>query len=1498
MFSNQQIKKLKRFALILSILFLGFTESKAQSTAIKSFTPDSMIFIKEMQTFLMNAREKEGKDFMKFFQPVFHSGVFSEKEKERIYKTCNMMLQKKLKPFPEFKNYLTTIVNFTESQQTEDSYNAWQRILEKIILNNKASVFSDFLETSEELFRFNVLYRSSTVIWASNNDNYMFDYDGNQPIIIFPSLNLRCFSKGDSSIIKNTKGIYYLNDHVFKGKGGRIDWERTGLSKDSVYADVAKYEIALKKSFFDIDSVTFYNKYYFEEPRLGKLEEKVLANITEENATYPRFQSYEITVAIENVYEGVDYLGGFYMKGADVIGSGNEEGDAQLIFYRENKPFLITKSKTFLIKADKVSSTRASVIIYLEEDSITHPGLLMRYIEKDKQLFLFREDKGIAKTPYTNTFHKINMDFEALYWKIDEPKMDMQYVKNSTQTKANFESVSFYNDVLFERMYSLGEYHPLMYLKDLATQKKAREFTVTEVAVFMRYPKTQIIPLLLQLSYLGFIKYNDDKETILIFDKVFDYITSRAKKTDYDVIEFKSEMKSSEPNATLNLLNFDLTMRGIETIFLSDSQNVYIRPAKEVITMKKNRDFFFGGSVHAGYFDYYGKEFSFDYDAFKINLIKVDSMAIRVTLGEKDQMGNEKMKRLKTVIEDIEGEILIDSPNNKSGVKDYTKFPIFKSFKESFVYYDRKSIQDAAYSRDKFYFKVYPYEIDSINSLTNEQVRFDGLFVSAGIFPDFEETLSLQPDFSLGFVRKTPPGGFPIYGGKAVYKNDINLSHKGLKGDGDIEYLTSISKSKDFTFLPEKIVATAQRFDNVEDGNPEVPLVEGIEVDFEYKPYQDILRVSKKENAIDLFRKKNAQAHNDVFLTPKGLSGAGRITFDEAIINSKAYTFKKMDIFSDTADFDLSTINSEEFAFKTTNINAHIDFVKRIGKFKSNKGASKVEFPVNQYVTYIDEFTWFMDKEEVDLTSSSGQSRPDPFNEGLDLKGSEFISIHPKQDSLSFLAPRAKYDLKQNIITATEVSYINVADAMIYPDSGKVIIYKKARMEILKNAKIVANYVTKYHKVYNATIEITGKRKYDGSGYYNYVDELNQETEIFFTRVYADTSGQTNGTGEIPDSLNFTLSPQFAYYGKILLRATNQFLTFDGYTKINHTCEIDKSWLRFGNEVDPKNVMIPITGKLVNETNNNVHLGLLFKNDSTGMHTAFISPTRAPKPDEIATSRGYLTYDKRAKEYRVAEKDKLNELNLPGNFISLNVDSCRFYGEGTLDLGVNLGNIKLKPYGNARQNLINNEMKMNLIMTLNFFFDEGILDKMADRIAESTSPGISYADPTYEKGLRDMIGKEEADKTISQLNLYGSLRRLPQSMRHTMFLTHVNFDWDHDTKSYVSKGNFGVASINKTQVNKMVKGHIRINRKRGGDIFDIFIETEGGKWYYFNYQKNLLQVISSEAEFNEAVKNLKNDKKKYKNEKGEPPFRYIISTESKKRNFIRSMETIENNEEE
>jgi hypothetical protein len=148
-------------------------------------------------------------------------------------------------------------------------------------------------------------------------------------------------------------------------------------------------------------------------------------------------------------------------------------------------------------------------------------------------------------------------------------------------------------------------------------------------------------------------------------------------RADYDVIQFFSNVYGSDNNAELSLLNGDLRMYGVEKIYLSDSQNVVIYPKNQELVIHKNRNFDFAGRIMAGRFEFFGKKFDFDYDKFKVNLENVDSLRLRVTTDEKDEFGKVQLKKVKTVIENVIGDLLIDHPVNKSGSRSLAQYPIF-----------------------------------------------------------------------------------------------------------------------------------------------------------------------------------------------------------------------------------------------------------------------------------------------------------------------------------------------------------------------------------------------------------------------------------------------------------------------------------------------------------------------------------------------------------------------------------------------------------------------------------------------------------------------------------------------------------------------------------------------------------------------------------------------------------------------------------------------------
>ncbi len=91
--------------------------------------------------------------------------------------------------------------------------------------------------------------------------------------------------------------------------------------------------------------------------------------------------------------------------------------------------------------------------------------------------------------------------------------------------------------------------------------------------------------------------------------------------------------------------------------------------------------------------------------------------------------------------------------------------------------------------------------------------------------------------------------------------------------------------------------------------------------------------------------------------------------------------------------------------------------------------------------------------------------------------GPRYISIDPAQDSLSFISPVAYYDYDSNLIKATAVQYIDIADARIYPENQRLTVMPDARLRTLYKAGLVANRENNNFSIHDAVLTITGKEQ-------------------------------------------------------------------------------------------------------------------------------------------------------------------------------------------------------------------------------------------------------------------------------------------------------------------------------------------------------------------------------------------------------------------------------------
>ncbi len=1435
--------------------------------------------------------KKEAKKLMKDLEEKWEMGYFSNEIKEKIYVTSNLMLKNKMRAVPYFMDYYHALIAIIDKQLPESKVKNWMSSVDLILNKKKNRDFTTYLSNSLKLFQENYIFSNRIIQWKVGND-WELKVDSTVRYI-FSNTDLVCYTKKDSSNIYGTNGTYHVFENHWDGEGGRIDWQRANLDQNEIYANLKDYQIEMKMSKFQADSVELFHYRYFDVPLLGELEEQVLASRRGPKALFPAFTSYTKQWRIPEIFKDIDFSGGFKIEGARLIGIGDAQDPVVLTFKRNDKKFVSLSSNSFSISIDKIRSQNSSVTIHYQQDSIYHSGLRMSYSDQTRELSLIRDERGVRADPFFNTFHQLDMFVEAAYWKLDEDIMDFDMIKGMNKRPAFFTSNNRYSLQHFEELMGMDAKHPLSLLNKYTQESGSNIVHILDYANFLRMPYEQVKLQLLSLAHEGFVIYDVDNDLVIVKDRTPFYLNARTGKVDYDVISFRSA-NTKLTNAELQLDSFDLKINGVQRIILSDSQNLVIEPgntgiaADEFIVVSKNRDFRFNGKITAGRFSFKSWGCTFDYNAFKLDMPQIDSLWFWVE-GRPLPTGGRERKQVQTALIDLSGDLLIDHPSNKSGLKPYKEYPVFNSKKDSYAYYDQYFIEKGVYTRDRFYFRISPFVLQSLDNIKTEDISFDGFLYSGGIFPDIAEPLRVMDDYSLGFSKGTPDSGLPAYGNKGTFFNTVSLSNRGLRGDGNLDYLTSKTLASDYIFYLDSMNVHSESFNIAPTtGAVEFPTVSGNNVYQHWMPYQDEMEIYSKKEFISMYDEETT-IEGMLSLKPSGLNGDGKLHYKVAYMTSNKYDFQNLTYHADTVDF-------VDDGWELSNFSADADYTERKVLFTSNGGTSLVKFPENQYICYMDEATWYMDKDETTYSKKDATMPEELAGKSIreladiEITGSVFYSVHPRQDSLTFISTKASFNSRKKVIRADGVVLINVADAAIYPTDLSVTILKEADMVPLEGAKILANTTTKYHEINDAEVKINGKKDYLASGSYVYLDKNDMKQNVFFNHISVDTTFQTVASGTILKEQAFTLSPAFEYYGGVHLLASREPLEFDGGFKLKSACIRGEHWIGFKSIVDPMNVMLPIPKqpRVPDISNTRKFVGIANNRDAREVYSIFLENKKEYYDSILMTATGYILYDQRKSEYKISTEEKLQQFSRPDNYFSYNANTCKTHAEGHLRFDVRTSDFKMKSWGMVDEK--DGDADFKVATAFDFHFSEKALAEIVNVFKTADAEFYDMGSDFYSKVAGGFMGIKAADKYISDIEM-GKNKRIPEPLQHTIFINEMDMKWYTGAQSYIAKGAFAIGGFLKDRINSEVEGYVEYRKMRTQDEINIYFEV-GGEWFHFNFQGQTLEAISSLTKFNTIIKedmDAKGDKNTLKedNDKGKKSnYRYNLGSTKEKNDFI------------
>ncbi|MCB0736975.1 MAG: hypothetical protein KDC92_05645 [Bacteroidetes bacterium] len=1396
--------------------------------------PDA--FMQEFEEFILSYKNKPLKTEFTTFKENWDAGNLGSGAEEAIMYSADVMIKKRFKQVPDFLQFLEAINSFAANNIDEGTLIDFCQVSDTLIATKTSKT------DLQKYYKFIVdINECHCFTGAKSGNSWKGDFLGydlgmaKEPFVAVNGIKLQLDGGADSLSINGTDGKFYIFKKLWVGKGGVVDWLRTDLDPSNVYAELNNYRIDMKLIEYKADSVTFYNTSELDKPVQGRLKDRIHNNGAD--GPFPEFRSYASTFKLNNIEDYLEYEGGFGMAGRSILGSGTDSTKAVLWIKRDGKRFIKLEADAFTITPLVVRSQLAAVTIDKDFDSIYHPGYYCKITRDTRLVELGINPETKVKSPMFNSYHSVDMYVDKIEWQMDSNFMEVKSAYDP-EGLAFFESSNYFSQRRFDAVRGALSYQPLERMEQLV-QSYGRDLTEDDVLSHFNSKDIALLqPLLAKLHSEGFITYHVSQKRIVVQDKLFDYLAAWRKQIDYDVIQLVSRAKGKS-NSKLNLDNFDLEIYGIKRVKLSDSQSVEIFPYEQTVTLKKNRDMAFNGYVKAGRFEFFGNDFNFNYEDFTINLNATDSMMFNFP----DKRLENRLRKVNTVIQDVTGVLKIDKPDNKSGKKPAPAYPIFDCTKEAYVYYDYASVYGGVYDRERFNFSLKPFVVDSLDNFALKGIVLLGTFKSADILPTFDHELSLQPDFSLGFQKYTPDQGYPLYKGKGQCFMKIDLSNRGLRGEGNFTFNGSDVQSAEMLFFPDSMIALNTTFIMKDHPKKKFPDVTSEKATVTWSPYQDTMKIAAIDSLsfINMYEKESFLKGALIF-TKENMFGNGEFNYKHSIVSSDYFDFKNRKLLADSSYFKLNDLENVRTVLTNESSEVSIDFDKQVLIGKSKSDSIFTNLPINQYSTNVPKYRWDYNEKMLYL-------EPDQSNqEDIDYF---FVSTNPNYDSLTFTPQEAKLSLETYSIEVYNIKYITVADAQVRPDSS-ITIGEDGGLPMLNNAEIVATKDNEYHHIKNAEVNIFSSKKLSAFGDYQYTDKDGKLWQIHMDNIYTTDSFTTVGTGKIPDSANFYFGPRMRYKGDITFLSVRKPLEFKGELAIEHPFEDELSTerLRYEGLVAFDSLYLDMS-EPKNVYGEALYSGMFMNTRTNQIYHRFLGKMANPDDWPIYAAKGYLYYVADSSTFIIAPERKIFEEDIRDPQWKFCVLDSSLFGEGPIGFNYEWDNFKLSLSALFSHDFKSGKTDIKATGGVNFPFLEDGLKIMGDSMINYgyfAEDVLNDKDFIIAAAARPFDKDRDVQRAINSIVNNGTILT-SKEYKPIFHFSEMTLKWDTASKAFMNVGKVALGNVGNAQVNKWLNARIVLSKRFEHDSVSIYIESNAGNWYLFNFDDNILQFAGSDAEY-------------------------------------------------
>ena len=1275
------------------------------------------------------------------------------------------------------------------------------------------------------------------------------------PVIEFKKLDLAFVNRLDTIYLRNTQGNFSFETLEFTGQDGAIDWTNVGLPAETTYAKLRNYFFSVTQTDIKFDEAYFHYEGKLDQPVVGAVE-ITLAPQRSTVDSYPKFVSDFADAPINDLgTSDLTYRGGVSYEGRDFYSKSafNElsrvEGflNGELKFRAEAPNFVFNKADSI------VSSTVAKVTIYHGTDSIYNPSVEMVYNYGNYHLNLEPNKGDFGSTPFSSSYYGVDLTGDRLIWDLKSDSLHLTIGSARSEVPLIVESKNFFSSSRFYSLSQLYDFNPLILsVRQAQKYDPKNEFYISELSEDRKISLGILKRSMIDLMSKGLVLYNEYTGKVIITPKGLHYYDSGRDESDFDDLVIPSVISSS-PNATINLVNDTLTVRGVEKFYVSDSLDVMITPTNGVVKISNNRTIEFDGALEAGNFQFNGQKFKFDYNNFLVELPQIDSIKLQVELeeGRKEALNNQLVN--------TSGVLNINDPNNKSARISKPEYPIFTSNESASVMFDKNGVLGGAYD-STIYFDVPPFQLDSASKADPSAYAFEGTFYSNGIFPEFKESLRAMPDKSFGFIHTIPDSGYSLYGTTGKLYGEIKMDQAGLQSPGAIDFLTGNFNTESVTFYLDSMYSKkgieGQILSGTLDG-VSYPAVKLARYEVNWLAKKDSMNLRNLEAPFKMYDSLGAFS-GMLTLSTKGLFGKGEMKMQGSKTNSENYTLEETSFESRNSDFELDSGNPQKPILSSADVRVNYDLANNRAIIQPEvQGNAALAFPFAQYKTSIPTAEWDIANNMITMT------KPDT----VALEKSFFYSTKKSMDSLVFMGTNANYDIEKQELKVEGIPYIVVADALITPENNEVLILENSELGVMENAIIVFDTANTNHRLYDAKIEIISRNRFRGEGTYELVtvqDTFAIKFDKFGFEEDPVRGLYTKSSGQIKADAGVIVSPGFTFKGTVFMYAFRKALELRGSVKLNLQKLKERNvWIEYESNDDIAEVVFNFD-EARTEFGEPLTAGLHFNNGD--IYLSFITEKRDPSDDDFFIPKGgNLFYDQNTGSYNIANPNKLDDpANFyKGNMFSYNEETQDVSFEGKLNFVSPLSKgLTVQGAGKGSGNLDSADFKINAMLVMDFGLPVNSVPLMAQNLKDMGEKlGIKRAhddrsDLIYKAA--EFIGDEAVkkwDKSYQSVPIPLVSASTNGELAKNLVISNVDLRWSKQLKTFYSEGKISVSNINNTDINMELDGFVEIKKTPEGDIVNVLIQMTDGTWYYFTYDGFSLGTFSSNEAFNASIAN-------------------------------------------